>query len=250
MPSGTFECRRDEERGEPAWYNYRHVAPPNVLSKCIQGFWKITWASTRSLSNVVSPRWVLDTLPIPFKCALRLFPSSCPCFLHILHGSCCVASLSRFRKRVNGAGSYGFPPLTLSSWRRPSHGVLCSCWTSGCRVSLTQEELPGFLSASHLRLVIRNIKSHLVTSAYTLHCYSLDISFAVYGTSAVKLTGATQDRLFDHVAARHHLLEAFGPLLQEPLPCHHLQLPANTTSVYYWTHRAASSVLKMKNLNS
>lgn len=140
------------------------------------------------------------------------------------------------------------PPLTLSSWRRPSHWVLHSCWTSGCRVSLTQEELPGFLSTSHLWLVIRNIRSHLVTSSFSLHYYSLDISFTVHETLEVKLTRATQDRLFDHVAARHHLLEAFGPLLQEPLSCHHLQLPANTTSTYYWTHHAASSVLKMKNL--
>lgn len=58
----------------------------------------------------------------------------------------------------------------------------------------------------------------------------------VLSTSVVGLTGrAAQDVLFNHVAAQHLLLKAFGPLLQEPLSCHHLQLPANTQSTSYCT---------------
>lgn len=49
------------------------------------------------------------------------------------------------------------------------------------------------------------------------------------GHTVVELTGrAAHDRLFDYVAARRSLLKALGPLLQEPLSCHLLQLPANT----------------------
>lgn len=58
-------------------------------------------------------------------------------------------------------------------------------------------------------------------------------SFKDFRTLGVKLTGgATHDCLFDHVTARHSLLKALGPLLQKPLSCYHLQLPANTSAFY------------------
>lgn len=59
----------------------------------------------------------------------------------------------------------------------------------------------------------------------------------------VLLTGrATQDGLFDHVTARHSLLEALWPLLQEPFTRHHLQLPANATPASLNIHETYQSV--------
>lgn len=62
--------------------------------------------------------------------------------------------------------------------------------------------------------------------------------YSYLANERVRLTGrAAQDGLFDDVGARHSLLEALGPLLQEPLARHHLQLSANTH--FYWSKHVA-----------
>lgn len=49
------------------------------------------------------------------------------------------------------------------------------------------------------------------------------------GRWVTKLTvWGAHDGLFDHITAGNSLLKALGALLQEPLSCCHLQLPANT----------------------
>lgn len=73
--------------------------PPCCSAKCVfkmhSGLLKNQMSFQPILSNVVPVRWVLETLPIPFRCGLRRFPSSWPCSSHILHVLCSVASLSR-----------------------------------------------------------------------------------------------------------------------------------------------------------
>lgn len=66
------------------------------------------------------------------------------------------------------------------------------------------------------------------------------------GPRATLTVWDAHDGLFDRVTAGHSLLEALGPLLQEPLSCCHLQLPANTVTTE-WLQLAPSICLKLTN---
>lgn len=125
--------------------------------------------------------------------------------------------------------------LTLFYGHHPQHWVLHFFWTSGCWISQNRGVLPGFLLAFGLWLVIRNTENAVIQSVSTrLITWSAQLS------TSVTLTGrAAQDGLFDDVTARHSPLKALGPLLQEPLSCYHLQLPANMTPTADWTKRTS-----------
>lgn len=66
-------------------------------------------------------------------------------------------------------------------------------------------------------------------STIKLHNTSHIVGIMVYITWKLTLWAA-QDGLFDHITAWHTLLKALRALFQEPLSCHHFQLPANMTS--------------------
>lgn len=75
-----------------------------------------------------------------------------------------------------------------------------------------------------------------------------DTNYGIFLGPWAKLTAwDAHDGVFDRVSAGHSLLKALGPLLQEPLSCRHLQLPANTTVTPEWMQQPSSVCLNMTN---
>jgi len=96
-------------------------------------------------------------------------------------------------------------------------------------------------SANHLSLSVCLSHSHSSTHAHThTHTHTTRVNPMPRESQPITvlvnhiqpgfnllLTGGAQDALFDHVSRNHAPLKAFGLLLDEPLPGHHLQLPAH-----------------------